>query len=63
MGMTSENNFTSYLFYRSTKKINKKGVVPIYCRITFMGKRSEFCTGILVEPHFFSDGKIIVENN
>lgn len=36
------------LFYLSKKKINKKGLAPIYCRITVNGRRSEFSTGFFI---------------
>lgn len=42
------------IFYTSLKKINKKGLVPIYCRITINGKRSEISTGIFIKPDQWS---------
>jgi len=34
------------LFYIPINKINKKGTVPIYCRLTVNGRRSEISTYI-----------------
>jgi site-specific recombinase XerD len=38
------------LLYIVTKKKNKKGLAPIYCRITINGRRAEFSTGYFVKP-------------
>ncbi|HTA63753.1 MAG TPA: Arm DNA-binding domain-containing protein, partial [Bacteroidia bacterium] len=38
------------LFFISTKRINKKGLAPIYCRITVNGRRCEISTGIFIIP-------------
>ena len=40
----------SILFYLNKAKTNKKGVCPIYCRITYLGKRKEFATGEFIDP-------------
>jgi len=40
----------SVLFYVKKDKANKKGLVPIYCRITYKGERAEFSTNRQVEP-------------
>lgn len=37
------------LFLIQKAKVNKKGLVPILCRITFHGNRKEFSTGILIQ--------------
>jgi integrase/recombinase XerD len=55
-----QRNFTRIIFYNSVKKINKKGLAPVYCRITMRGMRSEFFTGIWMEPQHFKNGQIIV---
>lgn len=39
------------LFVISKSRINKKGLVPIICRITYLGKRKPFSTGIFISPH------------
>lgn len=44
---------TSTLFIRFntiTKRINKKGLIAIQCRITFNKKRKDFATGLFVDP-------------
>ena len=39
----------------SKSRINKKGMVPIICRITYLGKRKQFATGQFINPnHWFS---------
>ena len=38
------------LFYISTRRTNKKGVAPIYIRITINGKRCDISTGIWIKP-------------
>ena len=39
------------LFYIIQKKLNKKGLLPIYCRITVNGRRCEISTGIWINPN------------
>lgn len=38
------------IFYISTKRINKKGLAPIYLRITINSKRCDLSTGIFIKP-------------
>jgi integrase/recombinase XerD len=38
------------IFYVSTRRINKKGVAPIYLRITINGRRCDLSTGIWIKP-------------
>jgi len=38
------------LFVISAARKNKKGLVPLVCRITYLGKRKPFATGIFVNP-------------
>lgn len=38
------------LFVISATRKNKKGLVPLVCRITYLGKRKPFATGIFVNP-------------
>lgn len=40
----------SILFQIKKQKVNKDGVVPVYCRITHNSKRKEFETGLMVKP-------------
>jgi site-specific recombinase XerD len=50
------------LFYISIKKINKKGLVPIYCRITINGRRCEISTGIWINPQQWKNESLIETN-
>ncbi len=47
------------LFYHSLKRTNKKGVAPVYCRITIHKTRSDFSTGIFVSPAEFKNEMIL----
>mgnify|MGYP003599707858 CR=1 FL=1 len=38
------------LFVISATRINKKGLVPLVCRITYLGKRRPFTTGLFINP-------------
>ena len=38
------------LFVISPSRINKKGLVPLFCRLTFMSKRKQFATGLFIKP-------------
>ena len=40
----------SILFYLNKSKINKKGLCPVKCRITYKKKRKEFSTGEFMNP-------------
>ena len=42
------NQSLSILFYRKTKKLNKKGLLPLYCRITIDGLEEEISTGCYI---------------
>ncbi|WP_428225883.1 site-specific integrase [Flavobacterium sp.] len=39
----------------SATRINKKGLVPIVCRITYLGMRKPFATGIFIKPEFWNN--------
>jgi integrase/recombinase XerD len=39
------------LFVISATRKNKKGLVPLVCRITFLGKRKPFATGLFINPN------------
>ncbi|MDY3521062.1 site-specific integrase [Riemerella anatipestifer] len=43
-------NILKILFLISATRINKKGLVPIICRITYYGKRKPFSTGLFINP-------------
>ncbi len=38
------------LFFIQRSKINKRGLVPIMCRITYQRQRKEFTTGMMIKP-------------
>jgi site-specific recombinase XerD len=44
----------SILFYPKNDKADRKGLVPIYCRITYNGKRVEFSTNRKISPKRWS---------
>lgn len=44
-----------FVLYKS--KINKIGGIPIYCRITINGERSQFSTGLTAQPRFWNAKK------
>ncbi|WP_445749623.1 tyrosine-type recombinase/integrase [Polaribacter sp.] len=47
------------LYVISKSRINKKGEVPVICRITFLGKRKQFATGQFINPsHWHSKHQI-----
>lgn len=39
------------LFVISAIRINKKGLVPLVCRITYLSKRKPFATGLFINPN------------
>lgn len=43
------------LFVISATRINKKGLVPIVCRITYLGKRKPFATGIFIKLEYWNN--------
>lgn len=45
------------LFFISATRINKQGLVPLTCRITYKGKRSQFSTGLFINPSYWKSGK------
>ncbi|MBI9040278.1 site-specific integrase [Lutibacter sp.] len=55
-------------FYIDKTKINKKGICPILCRITYNKSRKEFSTGLFIKPEYWDSGHQIAappndENN
>lgn len=51
------NNYKiTILFLLNKVKINKRGLCPIKCRITFQKKRKEFSTGLFVKPDNWDNG-------
>lgn len=49
------------LFYHLTKKTNKKGLAPIYVRVTISGQRKEYSTGVYLTPTEW-DGTQVINN-
>jgi integrase/recombinase XerD len=45
------------LFVISGARINKKGLVPLICRITYNGKRKPFSTGLFINPEYWFSEK------
>lgn len=43
-------NILKILFLISSTRINKQGLVPLICRITYKGERKPFATGLFVNP-------------
>lgn len=55
-------DFVKVIFWYKNIKANKLGLVPIYCRLTVRGRRSEISTGVYVLPIHFAHGAIIPLN-
>jgi len=49
--MSYTNHRATLLFWLRYQKENKKGLVPIYCRITFDNKQWNFSSGAFIRPH------------
>jgi len=45
------------LFILSKSRTNKKGLAPIYCRLTFNKSRKTFTTGLFVQPKYWNSKK------
>ncbi|HEX8563266.1 MAG TPA: Arm DNA-binding domain-containing protein [Flavobacterium sp.] len=43
-------NIFKILFVISATRKNKKGLAPIICRITYLGQRKPFATGLFINP-------------
>jgi len=48
------NNKLNILFYLNKTRINKKNKTPIKCRLTFIGKRKTFSTGLFANPQYWN---------
>lgn len=46
-----KNHILKILFVISATRINKKGLVPLFCRITYNGERRTFATGLFIKPN------------
>ena len=53
----------SILFYLQKSRVNKKGICPIRCRITYQGKRKEFASGEFVNPDDWDSKKQQASSN
>jgi len=49
------------LFIISKSRMRKDKKVPIYCRLTYMGKRKPFATGLFIKPEQWNNAKQCVE--
>jgi len=47
----------SILLYLQRSRTNKQGKCPVRCRITYLGKRREFASGILINPSSWHSNK------
>jgi integrase/recombinase XerD len=45
----------SVLFVINSSRTNKKGLSPLYCRVTLNGKRKQFSTGLFVNQHYWEN--------
>ncbi|MUP45379.1 site-specific integrase [Gramella sp. BOM4] len=45
------------LFLIQRSKVNKRGLVPIMCRLTHLKQRKEFSTGLMIRPEEWSGNK------
>jgi integrase/recombinase XerD len=62
---TKNNTMTKHLLkiliIISTSRINKKGLAPLICRVTYKNKRKQFSTGIFINPKNWNSSKQIAE--
>lgn len=49
------NNKLHILFVLDKINTNIKGVAPIRCRLTYLGERKPFSTGLFVNPKFWDN--------
>lgn len=50
-------NSIKILFVIDRAKVNKIGLAPIRCRITYLGKRKPFATGLFINPNNWNSAK------
>jgi len=48
-------NILKILFLISATRINKQGLVPIICRLTFQSDRKAFSTGLSINPNYWNN--------
>ena len=51
------NQKLNILFVLNKRRINKKGMCTILCRLTFRKQRKEFATGLFVNPDYWNSKK------
>lgn len=56
-----KNQILKILFVISTTRVNKKGLAPLYCRITYNKKRKTFTTGLFINPNYWDSKSQKVE--
>jgi site-specific recombinase XerD len=49
------------LFIISKSRINKAGLAPLFCRLTYLEKRKQFATGLFIKPDFWNNSKQIAQ--
>ena len=54
-------NKVNVLFLIDKTKLNKKNRCPIRCRITFIGKRKTFATGLFINPLYWNSKRQIAK--
>lgn len=59
--MESKKLFLSFFLFKS--RINKKGLSPIYLRITIDGKRETIATGVFIDANYWDETKGIITEN
>ena len=52
-----EINKLNILFVISKSRINKAGLAPLFCRITYQDERKQFATGLFVNPSYWHNNK------
>ena len=51
------NNKLHILFVLDKVNTNSKGIAPLRCRLTFLGKRKIFSTGLFINPNLWNSKK------
>ena len=54
---TMSINKVAILFYIHRTRINKNGLCPLKCRITYLKRRKEFSTGLIINPDYWNSKK------
>lgn len=56
-----KTNKLSILFLPQKARINKKGICPVRCRITYSENKTEFATGLFINPIHWNSKQQIAE--